>query len=671
MKLRSAIATTTILLATMPSGCGSNSSPSTGAGGSSSGGATGGSSTTSSSGGVTGSGGKSSQGGAGGSSSAPQTCNKVSACGGELAGAWEVKSSCLKTDGTADIGYLGLACLTAKITGSIEVTGTFTVTAEGRFTDKTVAKGADAWELEAKCLDLSGTKVGCESIGATFTGMLAPYGYESFACVDAASGGGCTCEAKINATGGLGLLFNDVSPTGKVTKTDNGFSLGDGLAYSHCVKGNELTVTPVPGTLDSSPYTGTIVLQKSGGGEGGAGGGSGGATSGSGGKVGSGGASGGGAGGSTGPGTGGAANGGSTGANGGTTGSTGGSTGGGFAEGPCDIYKAANMPCGAAYSMVRALSKSYTGPLFQVRAGSSSTNNTMSGGTTKDIMPGPDGFVESSTVDAACGTGYCTVSVLYDHSGNGNHLKRAPKGNTAGGASGALDDYESIATKGKVTAGGHQVYSLYMNKVEGYRSSEVGKGMPTGSQPQGTYELADGTRKGSACCWDFGNVTTKPATEWAFMDTICLGHTWWGNSKDANWYGFGIDFEGGVWAGGSKPGDPGYGALDQVGPTNTNNPSMDKAKFALGFIKVQPSGYAIRVADLSTATSLTTGYSGAMPQGVSVGHKGGIVLGVGGDNSNNSWGTFYEGAMVAGFPTDEIEAKVMANIKAVGYAPAQ
>jgi non-reducing end alpha-L-arabinofuranosidase len=53
-----------------------------------------------------------------------------------------------------------------------------------------------------------------------------------------------------------------------------------------------------------------------------------------------------------------------------------------------------------------------------------------------------------------------------------------------------------------------------------------------------------------------------------------------------------------------------------------------------------------------------------------MGHKGGICLGMGGDNSNNSMGTFYEGAMVAGYPTNDIEAKVMANIKEVGYAPA-
>jgi hypothetical protein len=325
------------------------------------------------------------------------------------------------------------------------------------------------------------------------------------------------------------------------------------------------------------------------------------------------------------------------------------------------------MPCAAAYSMVRVLSKSYNGPLFQVRAGSSSNNNTMSGGTTKDIMPGPDGFVDSSTVDAACGSGYCTVSVLYDHSGSGNDLKRAPKGNTAGGATGALDDYESIATKGQVTAGGHKVYSLYMNKVEGYRTQTgvTGKNMPKGTEPQGTYMLADGTRNASACCWDFGNVTSNPATEWAFMDTICFGTTWWGTGAGSGPW-FGIDFEGGVWTGGTKEGDPGYGALDKVGPPNMKNPSMDKANFALGFIRVNPTTYAIRVADLATANDLAEAYNGGVP--VTVNHKGGIVLGVGGDNSNNSLGTFYEGAMVAGFPTNDIEAAVMKNIKDVGYS---
>jgi hypothetical protein len=290
----------------------------------------------------------------------------------------------------------------------------------------------------------------------------------------------------------------------------------------------------------------------------------------------------------------------------------------------------------------------------------------MSGGTTKDILPGADGFVESSAVDAACGTGYCTVSILYDHSGNGNDLKRAPKGSTAGGSTGAEDDYESIATKGQVTAGGHKVYSLYMNKHEGYRvqTGVKGKNMPTGSQPQGTYMLADGTRGATACCFDFGNATSNPATEWHFMDCLCLETSYWGKGNGSGPW-FGADFENGVWAGGSKVGDPGWGGLNDAHPANTNNPSL-KVLFALGFLRVKSSEYAIRVGDLSTASDLATAYIGAPP--ATVDHRGGIVLGVGGDNSNTSFGTFYEGAMVAGYPTNDIELSVMKNIKAVGYS---
>jgi non-reducing end alpha-L-arabinofuranosidase len=343
-------------------------------------------------------------------------------------------------------------------------------------------------------------------------------------------------------------------------------------------------------------------------------------------------------------------------------------------SGPCDIYADANMPCAAAYSMIRALSKSYNGPLFQVRAGSSSTNNTMSGGTTMDIMPGPDGLVDSSVVDAACGKGYCTVSVLYDHSGNGNDLRRAPKGNTGAGATAGLDDYESIATKGLVTAGGHKAYSLYMNKLEGYRvqAGVVGKNMPTGSQSQGTYLLADGTRSATGCCWEFGNVTSKPATEWAFVDALYFGKPEMEGQGAGAGPWFLADLQSALWAGGSRDGDPGspfespYYGGDPIVRQNLNNPSL-KVPFALGFLKVSSSNYAIRVADLSTANALVTAYDGRVPV-TQVDHPGGIVLGVSAENANASWGTFYEGAIVAGYPTNDVELSIMKNIKAVGYA---
>jgi hypothetical protein len=49
--------------------------------------------------------------------------------------------------------------------------------------------------------------------------------------------------------------------------------------------------------------------------------------------------------------------------------------------------------------------------------------------------------------------------------------------------------------------------------------------------------------------------------------------------------------------------------------------------------------------------------------------QGAILLGNGGDNSNGSQGTFYEGAMTAGgtFPTPETNQKVQANVVAAGY----
>jgi hypothetical protein len=88
-------------------------------------------------------------------------------------------------------------------------------------------------------------------------------------------------------------------------------------------------------------------------------------------------------------------------------------------------------------------------------------------------------------------------------------------------------------------------------------------------------------------------------------------------------------------------------------------------KFALGFLKTNEDDWSLRMADAATATTVTTAYAGGLPKAMA--NEGAIVLGVGGDNSNNSWGTFYEGAVLAGFPSDAAEQAVLMNIKAVGY----
>jgi len=311
--------------------------------------------------------------------------------------------------------------------------------------------------------------------------------------------------------------------------------------------------------------------------------------------------------------------------------------------------------------MVRALSSSYTGPLYQVRSGSSASN-TGSGGTTKDIGMTADGYADSAAQDAFCSNTYCTVSKLYDQSGKGNHLTVAKKGTLSGGAFAGSDDFESTATKASVTAGGHKVYSLYTAAREGYRLAALGNGMPVGTAAQGIYMLADGTHSGTACCFNFGNVTKDP-TKYGGSNALFYGKAFWGQGAGTGPW-FMADFETGVWAGGSQPGDPGWGGLADSHPANLNNPTL-KVPFSLGFLKTSSSLYALRMADTATASSLTTAYEGAPP--FQLNNQGGIVLGVGGDNSNNSWGTFYEGAILAGYPTNAAEQAILQNIQAVGY----
>ena len=66
--------------------------------------------------------------------------------------------------------------------------------------------------------------------------------------------------------------------------------------------------------------------------------------------------------------------------------------------------------------------------------------------------------------------------------------------------------------------------------------------------------------------------------------------------------------------------------------------------------------------------ALQTLHDGARPKGYEVMKKqGGIVLGLGGDNSPWGGGIWYEGVMTQGHATDATEAQVFGNIVAAGY----
>ena len=568
-------------------------------------------------------------------------CTNVAACGGSIVGTYTASAPCLKVDGKLDISKASLdpnSCVGPTISGSLNVSGTFSAVATGTFTDGTTTTGNLTVQLPAGCLQLSGTTVNCKGINAPLAGGM---GFESSDCQPAATGGGCTCAIVVNHKGSMGLLTADIQENGNYKTEGNNLTLAVAIAdapYSYCASGNKVTLTP---KSTEYPTSGTIELVQSATGPGGNGGAPGVAGSGN---------------------VAGAPP--STGGSGGAGGSSAAGAGGGTntaKEGPCDIYATGSTPCAAAYSTIRRLYSKYTGPLYQVRNGSSA-KNTGSGGMTKDILQTADGFADTATQDAFCANSVCTFSLLYDQSGNESHLPVAKKGNTAGGATGGEDDYESSATKGSLTVGGHKVYSLYMAAHEGYRLAKVGKNMPRGTASEGIYELADGTHVGSGCCWDFGNVTTNPVV-YGVMNTLFFGKAFWGNGAGSGPW-FMADFEAGVWAGGSKPGDPGWGALSDAHPSNPKNPSL-AVKYAFGILKTSSSKWALRMSDASQSTPIATAFEGGMPKKMD--NLGGIVLGVGGDNSNISWGTFYEGAIVSGYPTTAVDDAVLANVKAAGY----
>jgi hypothetical protein len=89
--------------------------------------------------------------------------------------------------------------------------------------------------------------------------------------------------------------------------------------------------------------------------------------------------------------------------------------------------------------------------------------------------------------------------------------------------------------------------------------------------------------------------------------------------------------------------------------------------FVTAMIKGEPGHWAA-LAGNAQSGGLTKVYDGVRPTGYDPMHKeGSIILGIGGDNSNRSAGTFFEGCMTAGYPSDATDAAVQANIAAAGY----
>lgn len=73
-------------------------------------------------------------------------------------------------------------------------------------------------------------------------------------------------------------------------------------------------------------------------------------------------------------------------------------------------------------------------------------------------------------------------------------------------------------------------------------------------------------------------------------------------------------------------------------------------------VKRASNGATSDIAPLSAGGSLSTFYNDARPNGYNPMRKeGSIILCIGGDNSHGAVGTFYEGVMTTGYPSDATE----------------
>jgi hypothetical protein len=318
------------------------------------------------------------------------------------------------------------------------------------------------------------------------------------------------------------------------------------------------------------------------------------------------------------------------------------------AAAPCDIYASGGTPCVAAHSTTRALFSAYTGSLYQVKRGSD--------GATTNIAPVSAGGIANSPVqDSFCASTTCLITTIFDQTGRGNHLTQAPPGGFNGPDVGGFDNL-AAASGAPVTLNGQRVYGVFVSPGTGYRNDAT-NGIATGDAAQGMYAVLDGTHFNGGCCFDYGNAETSAHdTGNGHMEAIYFGTetTWGTGAGNGPWVM--ADLENGLFSGGTTG-------------KNTAVPSIAE-HFVTAVVKGEPGMWAIKGGNSASGT-LSTFYSGARPNvaGYNPMHKeGAIILGIGGDNSNGAQGTFFEGVMTSGYPSDATETAVQANIVAAKYS---
>jgi Alpha-L-arabinofuranosidase B, catalytic/Alpha-L-arabinofuranosidase B (ABFB) domain/Concanavalin A-like lectin/glucanases superfamily/NPCBM-associated, NEW3 domain of alpha-galactosidase/Lamin Tail Domain len=327
-------------------------------------------------------------------------------------------------------------------------------------------------------------------------------------------------------------------------------------------------------------------------------------------------------------------------------------------QGPCDIYALSGTPCVAAHSTTRALYASYNGPLYQVRRLSDERVKDI-GVVSPSAPPFLDagGYADAAEQDAFCADTTCLITKVYDQSPMHNDLIVPPRGGFSGPAMGGFNNLP-IADMAPVTLGGHKVYGVFIEPGMGLRNNDT-RGIPTDDQPEGMYWVINGQHFNGGCCFDYGNGEIDSRDDGnGTMETAYFGTAT-------------------AWYHGPPPGpwimtDQENNLVGCVNPGSTSKlcvqlPSITN-RFVTAVAKGEPHHWA-SLGGNAQQGALSTMFDGPRVDATydPMRKQGAIVLGNGGDNSNGSQGTFYEGVMTSGFPTDATDNAVQANVVAAGY----
>lgn len=326
-------------------------------------------------------------------------------------------------------------------------------------------------------------------------------------------------------------------------------------------------------------------------------------------------------------------------------------------KGPGDIYTEAGYPCITAHSSTRALYASYNGPLYQVMR--QSDGKTLDIGVVQPGKGDPGGYADAAAQDAFCANTVCWITIVYDQSGNDNHLVQAPPGTFRGPAKGGFNTLP-IADMAPITVSGHKAYGVFIMPGTGLRNNDA-TGLAINDEPQGIYMVFDGTHFDHGCCFNYGNTSTNSrAVGRGTMETVYFGtSTAWGSGEGPGPWIM-SDMEAGLFSG--------YNAKK-----NEGSPTIDSWRFVTGMVSGGGGNQWEIHGGNAQEGDLKTFYDGIRPHSLEndryypMHRKGAVQLGNGGDNGNGSSGTFYEGVMTTGYPDVATLNEVQKNIVAAKY----